>query len=244
MMHKTYINEAVDDILRMQKSEDDSAIIQQLSDIDQRLSQWHHLARKHQIDASYLYDFSVKLHTELTQLHNTSVHLVQLEEKIQQSKQQWQKIADELSASRKQKALDLELTITVYLHQLHMHKARFAIAVTPLPISSDSTTIEPTAHGQDAIHFMFSANADIAMRELGKIASGGELSRVALAIAVANAKCATIPTLIFDEVDVGIGGATTEIIGQLLKQLGQTQQVLSITHQAQVASQANNHLHI
>lgn len=245
---QTYLNEATDEIAHMQKSdEDENTIMGQLETIDQRLSRWHELARKHHIEPQDLYDFLLKLQQELAHLEKASLHLVELAKKMHFYQEKWQLVADELTQSRTQKALELQTAITHYLHQLHMYKARFEISVKTAKMSNkimDNGFSEPTDHGQDTIVFMFSANADIETKELSKIASGGELSRVALAIAVANAQNATIPTLIFDEVDVGIGGATTEIVGQLLQQLGQSQQVFSITHQAQVASKANHHLHI
>lgn len=246
-----YINEAVDELSHvLQAGEDAIEVEQQLGAIDRRLSKWHELARKYHVEPAQLYELSQRLQIELEQLQSISIQLEQLLEKRQHSVKEWQSIADQLSQSRHKKAHDLQHAITTYLHRLHMHTARFEIDITPSINHQDThhtnpeTAIKPTPYGQDNICFMFSANADMKTRELSKIASGGELSRVALAIAVANANNATIPTLVFDEVDVGIGGATTEIVGQLLRQLGQTQQVISITHQAQVAAKANTHLRI
>ena len=237
---QTYVNEAIDEIQHLHSIDDDELSAgQTLNDLDRRLSQWHELARKHNIPAQELYNLSLQLEENLKKLQGLSEHLQQLEGKINEQKSQWKKIADELTKKRKENAIHLQLSITAYLQQLQMYKARFEIEITPL---FDASAMKPTLNGQDLVTFMFSANVDIVPRELSKIASGGELSRVALSIAVANAKNATIPTLIFDEVDVGIGGATAEIVGNLLHQLGKKQQILSITHQAQVAAQANEHL--
>jgi DNA repair protein RecN (Recombination protein N) len=97
-------------------------------------------------------------------------------------------------------------------------------------------------HGLESIEFLVSANPGQPLRSLAKVASGGELSRISLAIQVITAQTSRVPTLVFDEVDVGIGGPTAEIVGQLLRQLGETGQVLTVTHLAQVAAQGHQHL--
>ena len=103
---------------------------------------------------------------------------------------------------------------------------------------------ELNAFGQDKIQLLFSANKGMNLQELGKVASGGELSRISLAIRVVTAQQGLMPTMIFDEVDVGIGGGVAEVVGSLLKQLGQDKQVLVITHLPQVAAQGKHHLNV
>jgi DNA repair protein RecN (Recombination protein N) len=108
------------------------------------------------------------------------------------------------------------------------------------PLPSD----EPHSHGQEEIEILISTNPTSPKGPLNKIASGGELSRISLAIQVITAQVAAIPTVVFDEIDVGIGGATAEIVGQLLKALGKRSQVLCVTHQPQVASQGDHHIRV
>jgi DNA repair protein RecN (Recombination protein N) len=102
----------------------------------------------------------------------------------------------------------------------------------------------PTVHGLDTVEFRVSANPGQPLKPLGQVASGGELSRISLAIQVITANSAGVPTLIFDEVDSGIGGGTAEVVGRLLRQLGLADQVLCVTHLPQVAAQAHNHLQV
>jgi len=103
---------------------------------------------------------------------------------------------------------------------------------------------EPTAHGVEQVEFLVAGHAGVAPRPLAKVASGGELARIALAISVITSHATTTPTLIFDEVDSGIGGGVAEVVGRLLKRLGQERQVLCVTHLPQVASQANQHFQV
>jgi len=117
-----------------------------------------------------------------------------------------------------------------------MKHCQIEFAITPL--DSD----QPHNHGDEDIEILIRSNPNAAMGPLHKIASGGELSRISLAIQVVTAQVATVPTVVFDEVDVGIGGATAEIVGQLLHDLGSRSQVLCVTHQAQVASQGDQHI--
>ena len=103
---------------------------------------------------------------------------------------------------------------------------------------------EPSAHGLEQVEFLVAGHAGVAPRSLAKVASGGELARISLAISVITSNAATTPTLIFDEVDSGIGGAVAEVVGRLLKRLGQDRQVLCVTHLPQVASQGNQHFQV
>ena len=103
---------------------------------------------------------------------------------------------------------------------------------------------EPASYGSEQVEFMVAGHAGVALRPLSKVASGGELARIALAISVIASSASSTPTLIFDEVDSGIGGAVAEVVGRLLKRLGQQAQVLCVTHLAQVASQANQHFQV
>ena len=119
-----------------------------------------------------------------------------------------------------------------------MAHCRFEVALTPL---SDNL---PHANGAEQVEFLISTQPDTPPRALAKVASGGELSRISLAIQVVTASTSRTPTMVFDEVDVGIGGATAIVVGRLLRELGERGQVLCVTHQAQVAAQAHQHVQV
>lgn len=140
--------------------------------------------------------------------------------------------AKKLSSARKQAAEKLSQEITLAMQTLAMQGGAFAVALLPLA--------EGNAHGQETIEFQVAANPGAPLRGLAKVASGGELSRISLAIQVAASQAATVPTLIFDEVDSGIGGRVAEIVGGLLKQLGKQYQVMCVTHLPQVAAMADS----
>jgi DNA repair protein RecN (Recombination protein N) len=150
----------------------------------------------------------------------------------------YQKAAEKLHASRLQATEKLNGLITENIQQLGMPNGRFSIAIVK------TTADSPTPHGLDKIEFLVSANPGQPLQSLAKVASGGELSRISLAIQVITAQADATPTLVFDEVDVGIGGGTAEIVGILLRKLGQQAQVLCITHLPQVAAQGHHHLRI
>jgi DNA repair protein RecN (Recombination protein N) len=139
--------------------------------------------------------------------------------------------AKKLSAARKQAAEKLSQEITLAMQTLAMQGGSFAVALLPLT--------EGNAHGLETVEFQVAANPGAPLRGLAKVASGGELSRISLAIQVAASQAATVPTLIFDEVDSGIGGRVAEIVGSLLKQLGRQYQVMCVTHLPQVAAMAD-----
>ena len=139
--------------------------------------------------------------------------------------------ARKLTAGRKKAAAELSRAVTDSMQHLAMAGGRFEIALDALA--------EPAAYGMESVEFMVSANAGQPLRPLAKVVSGGELSRIGLAIQVIASSASDAPTLIFDEVDVGIGGGVAEIVGRLLKQLGRERQVLCVTHLPQVAAQAD-----
>jgi len=145
----------------------------------------------------------------------------------------YQSHADELSARRTKAAAKLSSRIASEMQSLAMSGARFEIVLSPLDA--------PSAHGLEAIEYQVATNAGTRLMPLAKVASGGELSRISLALQVAISQVASVPTLIFDEVDVGIGGRVAEVVGKKLKALGQRYQVLCVTHLAQVASCGDQH---
>jgi DNA repair protein RecN (Recombination protein N) len=121
------------------------------------------------------------------------------------------------------------------MQELNMTGGRFEVALNPG---------EPSAHGLEQVEFLVAGHAGVAARPLAKVASGGELARISLAISVITSNATTTPTLIFDEVDSGIGGGVAEVVGRLLRRLGQERQVLCVTHLPQVASQAGQHFQV
>ncbi|WP_457669038.1 DNA repair protein RecN [Thiolapillus sp.] len=211
---------------------------QLLQETDRRLGVIHELARKHRIRAEELPALLQRLLTEQDTLENADITLAQLEQEVRNLKQASLNAAEKLTASRVSAAERLEKTVTRSMQKLGMKGGRFSVMIQPLPEEKFS------ANGADQVIFMVSTNPGQPLAPLAKVASGGELSRISLAIQVATADCSCIPTLIFDEVDVGIGGAVAETVGRLLQRLGESNQVLCVTHLPQVASQAGQHLQV
>ncbi|BAO44436.1 DNA repair protein RecN [Thiolapillus brandeum] len=209
-----------------------------LEEIDARLGSIHELARKHHVNARELPGLLEQFHQERNTLNNADHALANLEQQVQELDRRCLEVARELSRSRQRAAVKLAETITASMQELGMQGGTFDVAVKPLAPE------EMTANGMDSICFMVSANPGQPLSPLAKTASGGELSRISLSIQVATTSCAEIPTLIFDEVDSGIGGATAETVGRLLRQLGKTNQVLCVTHLPQVASQADHQMNV
>jgi DNA repair protein RecN (Recombination protein N) len=143
--------------------------------------------------------------------------------------------AAKLSATRHDAARRLSEQVSEAMQELSMSGGRFVVAVNPC---------EPAVYGLEQVEFLVAGHAGVPPRPLAKVASGGELARISLAISVITSHATTVPTLIFDEVDTGIGGGVAEVVGRLLKRLGQRRQVLCVTHLPQVASQANQHFQV
>lgn len=226
--------EAASDDLRHYRDalEEDPA---QLQTVEDRLSTVYQLARRHRVRAEELHVLHQELIDQAQVLGNYDEHLEALAHKEQQSKEQYHKLAQQLSKLRRQRTQPLAKGVEAHLHELGLPNARFQIELSEQA---------PGVNGLESIEFVFSANPGQPLRPLAKVASGGELSRVSLAIQVICAQALTVPCLIFDEVDVGIGGGVAEIVGRLLRQLSQHAQLLCITHQPQVASQGMQHWHV
>ncbi|MFZ5723813.1 MAG: DNA repair protein RecN [Pseudomonadota bacterium] len=211
---------------------------ERLQEIDSRLSSCFQLARKHRCTANELPALHEKLKADLDALENHDTHRAALERDVDSRRTAFLDLARKLGDARRKAARKLEKDVGEQLALLGMPGGRFQVAFTAL---GDS---EANAAGVDGIEFVVSLNAGQPPKPLAKVASGGELSRISLAIQVICAEKSTIPTLIFDEVDVGIGGATAEVVGKLLRRLGDRGQVLCVTHLAQVAACGHQHLRV
>ena len=209
---------------------------QQRHEIEQRLSMWHDLARKHQIPPSELAEHHQQLQQQQEKFLNASQSLAQMDEDILTAFKDWKKEAQRLTQQRQTTIKALCDFINDHLEALNLRRS--------ISIELQSNAEQVQSHGQDTVTFHFQPNAGQSPKPLHKIASGGELSRVHLAIAVSIAQTSNHPCLVFDEVDVGIGGATAEVVGQMLHDISKQSQTLIITHQAQVAAQADHHLHL
>jgi DNA repair protein RecN (Recombination protein N) len=209
---------------------------QRLEELEQRLATITDLSRKHHVQADELPGLLPRLQDELAGLENAEGRLSHLEADIDKAANDYKKLARKLSQSRSKAAKSLSKAVTTSMQELGMEGGRFEVAL------SDEENF--TAHGLEKIEFMVSANPGQPLKPLTKVASGGELSRISLAIQVITAQNSRIPTLIFDEVDVGIGGRVAEIVGRLLRELGQHRQVICVTHLPQVAALGHHHLQV
>lgn len=209
-----------------------------LQEVEQRLSAIYDLARKHRIDAEQLFTLEPILSAQLAQISCSDEQIEHLQGALHSARETYLNSARKLSAQRTKAAKKLSAHIDKHLHMLGMPNAHFSIQL------SEFTEQQYSAHGLEDIEFLIATNSGHSAKALAKIASGGELSRISLAIQVATAQSNTTSTLMFDEVDVGIGGGIAEVVGKLLRQLGERSQVMCITHQPQVASQGHQHLFV
>ena len=205
-----------------------------LREVEVRLEAIHSTARKFRVTPDELPQEYEKLSGELRQLAQAS-DMEGLRAQEAKAKAAYQTAAEKLSAARSSAANNLSTAVTAAMQDLSMAGGRFAIALNPC---------EPASYGLEQVEFMVAAHPGSAPKPLAKVASGGELARIALAISVIASSATATPTLIFDEVDSGIGGGVAEVVGRLLKRLGQDRQVLCVTHLPQVASQANQHFQV
>jgi len=211
---------------------------QRLSDIEERLSKAMQLARKHHVEPAQLPDIHQYIRQQLDDLSNNDQQIAQLEQQLEQTAQQFKQDALKLSESRQRSANKLEKLITQSMRRLAMEHAQFKISLTPTKTETISK------HGIDDIAFKVSTNPGQPLEPLNKVVSGGELSRISLAISVITANKVATPTLIFDEVDVGISGPTAATVGQMLRELGQSTQILCVTHLPQVAGCGHHQMQV
>jgi DNA repair protein RecN (Recombination protein N) len=204
--------------------------------VEEELSEIFQLARKHRINPDELYAKKVALEKELKTLIHGSENIDILNQELSRLSQSYEISAKKLSAQRKRSAISMAKEINQQLDLLSMKGAEILIELTPLPL------FDFRENGLESIEFLLVTTPGQKHKSIAKVASGGELSRISLAINVVAAGHSKIPTLVFDEVDVGIGGSTADIVGQLLKKLGEDGgQVISVTHQPQVAAHAHHH---
>ena len=206
-----------------------------LQAVENRIADIRSFARKYRTDPRLLPEKLLSIQTELAQLGGDDYDLETLEKQCQAAADHYRKQASNLSKARIKAAQQLSAGVTKAMQQLGMQGGQFTITVN----SETQTAFQ--ASGMDSIEFTVSANPGQPLKSLMKVASGGELSRISLAIQMIAAQKVTLPAIIFDEVDTGIGGGIAEVVGKQLRALGTNRQVLCVTHLPQVASQAHQH---
>ncbi|MBV1879951.1 MAG: DNA repair protein RecN [Pseudomonadales bacterium] len=209
-----------------------------LQTVEERLTIIYDLCRKHQIKPADIPQLYLEVQKELDSLNNIDDEILQLESTIKKLEVSYFSHAAKLTKSRTMAARKLNKLVTKQLKTLGMSGARFEIALTHLDAD------KPALRGMENIEFLISTNAGQTAKALHKIASGGELSRISLAIQVVAADTSDVPTLIFDEIDVGIGGGIAEVVGTLLRKLGNQAQIVCVTHLPQVAAQGHQHYQV
>ncbi|HEY9050727.1 MAG TPA: DNA repair protein RecN, partial [Gammaproteobacteria bacterium] len=205
---------------------------------EERMTLIHDLARKHRVEPERLPEIHQQLMQELNNLDHADENLANLKKQYEQLDAEYLKLAKEISRSRQKFASELNKKISDAMQTLGMSGGKFEIIV------SANKSASYTGYGMDDIEFMVSANPGQPVKALAKVASGGELARISLAIQMITAQQGRIPTLIFDEVDSGVGGGIAEIVGRHLRTLGNSRQVFCVTHLPQVASQAHHHMQV
>jgi DNA repair protein RecN (Recombination protein N) len=220
-----------------------------LSEVEERLDLIHRLKRKYGDSISDILAYQAQASQKLEDLQFGSERIEELKDQIHGVTQGAQKLAIELSKKRRETATQLESLIERELQTLGMEKAVFQILVSPIesaegPLEIEGKRYELRTDGMDEIEFFISPNVGSEPKPLAKIASGGEISRVMLALKTVLAQIDLIPTMIFDEIDAGIGGRTADIVGQKLKELSRYRQVFCITHLPQIARFADQHFRV
>lgn len=206
--------------------------------VEERLDAIQTISRKHRVSARELPELTETFRTELDELSHAEERGRELEEQAVAARSKYLKLAKALSSARTKAAVEFETAVTDAMHGLGMPGGVFKVALESLDLESAK------AWGLDNIAFLISANPGQPPQSLAKIASGGELSRMSLAIQVIASDGSAIPTMVFDEVDSGVGGGVAEMVGRRLQELGSNRQVLCVTHLPQVASLADQHFRI
>lgn len=210
----------------------------QFMELERKLTRIHDLARKHRVAPEQLGARRDAIATELEGLRGAGERLLSLNTEIESAAASWRTAAAKLGKTRQTAAAKLSKATSVLIAELGMAGGHFEIAIEPNEVE------RPDPQGSERVEFLVSANAGQPPRALRKVASGGELSRISLAIEVAALGLDAVPTMVFDEVDSGIGGAVSDIVGQKLRALGEKRQVLCVTHLPQVAAQGHAHYRV
>ena len=211
---------------------------ERLSYLDERLSKALQLARKHQITPNELPALHQDIHAQLQAITQDDARITELEKQLEIIAQQYYQQATALFESRQKHAHKLEKLVTKSMARLGMVHGQFSISVAHNPNS------QINRHGLDNVDFLVTTNPGQPLEALNKVVSGGELSRISLAISVITADKVSTPTLIFDEVDVGISGITAATVGEMLRELGQSTQIACVTHSPQVAGCGHNQMRV
>jgi DNA repair protein RecN (Recombination protein N) len=206
--------------------------------VESKLDTLYEVARKHRVRAEELPDTHQQLAQELAELRAGDANIEGLQAQLAEMAIGYSEAAVKLGKARAKAAKKLTRVVEQQLAELAMQQCQFEIALSPRESNN------PHPHGLEDVEFRISTNPGQTPAPLGKIASGGELSRISLAIQVVTASTSTVPAMVFDEVDVGIGGAVAEVVGRLLRNLSDRAQVMCVTHLPQVASLGHQHLQV
>ena len=207
---------------------------ERLAQAERRLSAIFDAARKFKVEPAELLDLQKSLHEQLDVSH-AATDIDALAQQAESFKKQYLELSQQLGKARREAGKTLAQQVTTAMQTLAMQGGRFDVTIT---------TSEPTAHGTETIEFLVAGHEGTRVRPLAKVASGGELARISLALSVIASQAARVPTLIFDEVDTGVGGAVAEVVGRLLRELGARHQVLCVTHLPQVAACGMHHYEV
>ncbi|MEE9338942.1 MAG: DNA repair protein RecN [Methylococcaceae bacterium] len=230
------IEEASQQLRRYLESQE--ADPQRLTWLENQIGIIQDISRKHQITPEELPQVALNLEQELDVITHSSERIEELTQDTQKFLSTYQELSKKLSENRSQNGRKLQIKISEMIKELGMPQGDFVVQV------ENNEDEIPKLNGNDKIDFLVSANLGLPAKPLAKVASGGELSRISLAIQVTTSTDKTTPTMIFDEVDSGIGGGIAEIVGKKLRSLSHNRQVLCVTHLPQVASQAHQHLYV
>ncbi|GAA5099861.1 DNA repair protein RecN [Wohlfahrtiimonas larvae] len=223
-------SEVANDLNRMDNTEVDEKTLMQL---ESRMRELNDLARKHRVEPEELLTKQQDIETEIASQFLSDEAIEDLENELKEYQIKWQKIADKITQKRQKAIIILNKQITNAMQGLSMTGGAFDIRLHP------EKSFGP--HGQENVEFHVRSNPGMPFYPLGKVASGGELARISLAISVILSMKSSLPTLIFDEVDTGVGGAVAEMIGKHLQELSEGRQVFCVTHLPQVASFGHHH---
>ena len=206
-----------------------------LAEVGSNLSAYHDLARKFAVTPDKLYTVKATLEANIERFLDLKDEIARKTSEVKALRDAYEQLSLQLSQERTQAAASMSKAVTLKIHDLAMPEGEFEAQI------ERDETCRPRKNGRDNVNFLFTANRGQSLQSLGTVASGGELSRLALALEVLTASENSIPTLIFDEVDTGISGRTASAVGALLSELSHKVQVITITHLPQVAACADSH---